>query len=92
MSMLLIWSWLYRFTGLVITHQRPSLVWASQTSYCWPRTYSLVSSIHSVHVRVYRAPVTAARLLDGARSVLGYQTRYAAVGCHHGFQVLQPTR
>ena len=26
-------SWLYRFTGLVITHQRPSLVWASQTSY-----------------------------------------------------------
>jgi hypothetical protein len=33
MSMLLIWSWLYRFTGLVITHQRPSLVWASQTSY-----------------------------------------------------------
>jgi hypothetical protein len=26
MSMLLIWSWLYRFTGLVITHQRPSLV------------------------------------------------------------------
>ena len=33
MSMLLIWSWLYRFTGLVITHQRPSLVCASQTSY-----------------------------------------------------------
>jgi len=43
MSMLLIWSWLYRFTGLVITHQRPSLVWASQTSYWRPRTYSLVS-------------------------------------------------
>jgi hypothetical protein len=33
MSMLLICSWLYRFTGLVITHQRPSLVWASHTSY-----------------------------------------------------------
>ena len=29
---------------------------------------------------------------DGVRSFLGYQTRYAAVGCHHGFQVLQPTR
>ena len=50
------------------------------------------ASICSVHMRVYRAPVTAARLLDGARSVLGYQTRYAAVGCHHGLQVLQPTR
>jgi hypothetical protein len=45
-----------------------------------------------IHMRVYRAPVTAARLLDGARSLLGYQTRYAAVGCHHGLQVLQPTR
>ena len=50
------------------------------------------ASICSVHLRVYRAPVTAVRLLDGARSVLGYQTRYAAVGCHHGLQVLQPTR
>jgi hypothetical protein len=50
------------------------------------------ASIHSVHMRVNRAPVTAARLLDGARSLLGHQTRYAAVGCHHGLQVLQPTR
>ena len=50
------------------------------------------ASICSVHLRVYRAPVTAVRLLDGARPVLGYQTRYAAVGCHHGLQVLQPTR
>jgi len=50
------------------------------------------AGICSVHMRVYRTPVTAARLLDGARSVLGYQTRYAAVGCHHGLQVLQPTR
>ena len=41
---------------------------------------------------VYRAAVTAARLLDGARSVLGYQTRYAAVGYHHAPQVIQPTR
>ena len=38
------------------------------------------------------APVTAARLLDGARSVVGHQTRYAAVGCHHGLHCLQPTR
>ena len=50
------------------------------------------ASIRCVHMRVYRAAVTAARLLDGARSALGYQTRYAAVGCHHGLQVLQPTR
>ena len=50
------------------------------------------ASIRSVRMRVCRAPVTAARLGDGARSVLGYQTRYAAVGCHHGLQVLQPTR
>jgi hypothetical protein len=50
------------------------------------------ASIRSVHMRIYRAPVTTARHLDGARSVLGYQTRYAAVGCHHGLQVLQPTR
>jgi hypothetical protein len=50
------------------------------------------ASIHSVHRLVYRASVTAARLLDGARSLLGYQTRYAAVGYHHGLQVLQPTR
>ena len=38
------------------------------------------------------APVTVVWLLDGARSVLGYQTRYAAVGCHHGLHFLQPTR
>jgi hypothetical protein len=33
------------------------------------------ASICSVHMRVYRALVTAARLLDGAWSVLGHQTR-----------------
>ena len=37
------------------------------------------------------APVTRAGCLT-ARALLGHQTRYAAVGCHHGPQVIQPTR